>query len=247
MSSPITAPTTGTAAFAVDNKGRRTVELEPAPRVRSASVIKPLLFWAAAALGPFADDRAVWEELAAPGITTSDNDATAALWSRVGEKPLLNWLNERAATSWCTAGAGEHPTLRVMVTGGELARAYAALGADDSAPAAQVRRWLRAVPPEQAFGLREVAAELRGVEAASVGIKCGWFGGERAHAVVLVEHELKTIGAVVTSSRPQDAIGHAAAQQASGDDGRLAALHDELFGRVIRSAARRALLVAAML
>jgi hypothetical protein len=238
---------TGTAALAVGRGGGRTLELDPAPRVRGASVVKPLLCWAGAALEPFAGDRGTWKTLARPAIITSDNAATAELWSRVGEEPLLSWLNERAGLSWCTDGDGEHPSLRVMVTAGELARGYAALAADESDDAVLVRGWMRAVRPEQTFGLREVAAEALGVDPASIGIKCGWFGGERAHAVVLVEHDMTVVGSVVTTHRAPDEVSRATAPRASGDDRRLVALHDERFGDAIRSATRRVLLVAAAL
>lgn len=243
----VSAPATGIAAFAVDRGGSRTFELESAPRLRAASVIKPLLFWAGAASESFAGDHASWTVLAEPGITTSDNEATAALWSRVGEEPLLAWLNERIGLSWHTDGDGEHPCLRVMVTADELARGYAALAADATDAALQVCRWMRGVRAEQTFGLKRVAAEALDVAEGVVAVKCGWFGGECAHAVVLVEDQERTVGSVVTTYRPADEASRSAAQDASGDDGRLVALHDVLAGEPIRSAARRALIVAANL
>ena len=213
--------------------------------MRGASVIKPLLFWAGAASESFAGDHASWTALAEPGITTSNNEAAAALWSRVGEEPLLAWLNQRTGLSWHADGSGgEHPSLRVMVTAGELARGYAALAADDTDAALQVRRWMRGIRAEQGFGLRGVAAEALDVAEGLVGIKCGWFGGDRAHAVVLVEDQGRTVGSVVTTCRPADETTRTAAQAESGDDGRLVALHDALAGDPIRSATRRALLVA---
>jgi hypothetical protein len=239
------APATGIAAFAVDDGGSRTWELESAPRLRAASVVKPLLFWAGATAESFAGDRAGWAALGQPGITTSDNEATAALWSRVGGERLLAWLDERTGVTWHTAGEGEHPSLRVMVTAGELARAYAALASDRTDVALQVRGWMRAVRAEQTFGVRGVAAEALAVEEAVVGVKCGWFGAERAHAVVMVEDEQRTVGSVVTALLSPDAAGRAAAHEASSDDGRLVAVHDALAGEALRSATRRALLLAA--
>jgi hypothetical protein len=223
------------------------VELEYAPRLRAASVVKPLLFWAGATSESFAGDRACWAAFAEPGIARSDNEATAALWLRVGGEPLLAWLNERTGVTWYADGEGEHPSLRVMVTAGELARAYAALGADDSDAALGVRRWMRAVRADQTFGVRGVAAEALGVEEAVVGVKCGWFGAERAHAVVMVEDERRTVGSVVMTFRSPDAASRAAAREASGDDGRLVAVHDAIAGETLRSATRRALLLAATL
>lgn len=242
-----TAPTVCAAAFIVDHRGSRTAELDRGARVRGASVLKPLLCWAASRLEPFAGDRAAWAALTEPAITTSDNEALAALWDEVGEAPLLGWLNERLTLGWHVGGAGEHPALRVMVTAGELAQAYAALAADRAAEAAQVRRWMRAVVPEQSFGLRKVAAGALGVERALVGVKCGWFGAERAHAVVMIEDEARAIGAAITCVRSPDAASRAAAQEAAADQRRLVNLHDALFGRAIRSPARRALVVASTL
>jgi hypothetical protein len=144
-------------------------------------------------------------------------------------------------------GAGEHPSLRVSVTAHELARGYAGLAADASDAAVQVRRWMRGVRADQSFGLRAVAAAALGVDEAAVGVKCGWFGGARAHAVVLVELQRRTLGAVVMTQLTPDAEARAAARAARGDDAALVALHDALAGDAIRAAIRRALVVASTL
>lgn len=223
----------------------RTVELDVARRGLGASVLKPLLCWAAADLVPFADRPDEWAALAEPAITASDNAATATIWTRAGGGALLAWLDERIGATWHTEPGGEHPSLRVMVTADELAHGYARLAADRSDPAVQVQRWMRAVRPDQTFGLRAVAAAALGVDEGAVGVKCGWFGGERAHAVVLIEVQRRTLGAVVMTHSTPDAAARAAAHAASSDDARLAALHDALAGDAIRSGVRRALVVAA--
>jgi len=240
-------PAIGIAALAVDHAGSRTRELQPAPRVRAASVVKPLLAWGAANCGPFANDRTAWEVLARPGVTTSDNKATAALWSRSGGERLVASLNDRLGLGWHVEGDGEHPSLRLMVTAGELARAYAALASDDTDVGSQLRQWMCEVPTEQTFGLRRVACDTLAVEEGAVGVKCGWFGGERAHAIVLVETQGRTVGAAVTTSWSPDAATRAAVRAAIGHDMKLAAAHDILAGEDIRSATRRALLVASEL
>src|SRR5262245_2548872 len=185
----------GIAAFAVDSAGARPRELQPAPRVRAASVTKPLLFWAGARMEPFASDRAAWEALARPAVTFSDNDATAELWSRVGGNGLLAAVRALAGVTWTTDRDGEHEALRLLVTAGEAATAYAAFALDESHTAQQLRRWMREVPEEQTFGIREVAGTALRVPAESVGVKCGWFGGERAHAAVLAEVDNSILGA----------------------------------------------------
>jgi hypothetical protein len=239
------APAIGIAAFAVSDGGSsRTLELQPAPRVRAASVIKPLLAWVAATSTDVAQDDAEWEVLARPAVTISDNSATAALWTRHGEEGLLASLNVRTGLAWDVDGDGEHPALRIMVTAGELARAYAALASDRTDFGIQLRQWMREVPPEQTFGVRRVACDTLPIEEGAVGVKCGWFGRERAHAIVLVETGGRAIGAAVTTSCSTDEASRAAVQHAIGNDTKLAAAHDALAGDDIRSAVRRALLVA---
>jgi hypothetical protein len=239
-----TLPVVGFAALVADRSGRWWREIEAAPRMRGASVLKPLLFWVAAELRPFATDRQAWTEIARPAIVRSDNDATAELWSRVGEDRLLTEVEARAGVAWTTGGVGEHPSLRVMVTAGELAGAYAALASDNGVAAIQVRRWMREVPSDQAFGLRRIASDVLEVEEDVVGVKCGWFGLERAHAVVLVEVEDRILGAAVTTELRPDASRRAVARQASGDDARLVAAHDAVLGPTIRTSAAHALQAA---
>ena len=245
------ATTVGVAALAVDAAGSRFSELQSSASVRGASVIKPLLFWVGAASPPFATDPAGWERIARPAVTTSDNDATAALWSRAGGRVLLASLRERTGVAWATAGSGEHPALRVMVTARELAQAYAVFASDVSACAKQLRRWMCEVPAAQTFGLRPVAGDALGAPEASVGVKCGWFGLERAHAVVLVEQEGRFLGAAVTACRSPDAASDAALHEALRDPGehhsKLPRAHDLFLGQAVRSATREALLAATAL
>ena len=237
----------GIAAFSVGDVGVVTVEVQAGGRVRSASVVKPLLVWVAADIGGFARDRQAWEAHARPAITTSDNDATAAVWSRAGADRLLATLGQRTGVAWQPEGTGEHPSLRLMVTAAELAQGYAVLAADPGDAARDVRRWLREVRSEQTFGLRAVAAEAAGAAEADVGIKCGWFAGERVHAVALVSLTDRVVGGAVTTSWPPDPSRRTAFSDAAGDDRALVALHDELAGDTLRSAMAQALACAAEL
>lgn len=148
----------------------------------------------------------------------------------------------RLARRW----RGRAPVLRISVTAGELARAYAALAADQGDAAIQIRQW-REVPNEQTFGVREVARRLLGVEDRDVAVKCGWFGGERVHAIVLVKVRDRTIGAAVTTSRSPDPATAVAVRDASGDDRKLDAAHERVAGEDIREAIRRELLDASEL
>ncbi len=232
----------GVAAFSTRAARVQTVDLQTAKRVRSASVIKPLLAWTAATLPPFVENTGEWLTLARPAITSSDNAAMAALWSRAGGDRLVASLNDRVAVQWSVAGHGEHPALRLMVTAQELAGAYGALALSPCGVSAQIGQWMREVPEIQTFGLRPVVTYTLGVDEASVGIKCGWFGGERAHAVVVVDMPDHTVGAVVTTSGTPDLTVLATIGEAVGNDARLAALHDTLAGPTIRSAVEQALL-----
>lgn len=132
-------PELGVGAFVVDAKGARCVELRPAPPVRAASVLKPLLAWTAADRAPFVGDDAHWKRLAQQSVVVSDNPATAELWSRAGEEQLLESLNERVGMGWRIDSGREHPSLRILVAAGELAAAYAAFAAEDTTVARMIR------------------------------------------------------------------------------------------------------------
>jgi len=237
----------GIAALVVDDTGSRCSSIESACRVRAASILKPLLFWVGADEKPYAEDRAAWAALAAPAVTRSDNGATAELWARVGEERLLASIADRTGVVWTTEWGREHPALRVLVTAPDLAVAFASFASDSGQRAVDLRRWMRDVPAEQTFGVRDVAADAFNVPDAVVGVKCGWFGVERVHAVTLVELPDRTVGAAVTTYRPPDTASRAAAVGASGNPAKLLAAHDAFAGTQIRKATRRALEVAASL
>jgi len=236
-----TSPSIGLVAFAVDRHGERSEEIDAAPPVRGASVVKPLLVWVGAGVEPFASDRERWEAIGRPAVTVSDNEATAVLWSTAGGEHLLTELTDRAGVAWSPAGDGEHPALRLMVTAGELARAYLRLASDENPSAVLVRQWMRQVPNGQTFDLCRIAAETIGCPEGSVGVKCGWFGLERAHAVVLAQLGERTLGAAVTTTHRPDATNRAKAQALSGNEPGLVLTHNVLAGDAIRGASRRAL------
>lgn len=244
MSPPLTI---GITAFAVDDAGERRSELQRAPRVRAASMAKPLLFWAAASVEPFANDQTTWEALARPAVTVSDNGATAELWSRAGEGPLLASIERLTGVTWRTDADGEHEALRLLVTAEEVASVYSAFTRDRGEAARQLRTWMREVPEEQTFGLRDVAAATLGIPPTAVGVKCGWFGGERAHAAVVADVDDAVLGVVVTTTRPPDAATRRACARAAGSTTELVAIHEELAGSSIRRAAGRGLELAGSL
>jgi hypothetical protein len=179
--------------------------------------------------------------------SVSDNDAIALLWSRVGGERLLAMVNEHAGVQWRTDDGDEHPSLRVLVTAAELARAYGTFVADDRDVATMVRAWMYAVPAAQTFGTRQIACEKLGVTEAVVAVKCGWFGCERFHAVTLVDLGDRTVGAAVMTFRPPDATSRASSHAAHGNDEQIVAAHDALCGPSVREGTRRALQVAVAL
>ncbi|MBK5223227.1 MAG: hypothetical protein JJE52_10195 [Acidimicrobiia bacterium] len=205
-------------------------------------MLKPLLFWAGASATPFVTDPRAWERLAAPAVIVSDNDATAALWSTVGEAQLFGTIEERTGIGWHTEAGEEHPALRLVVSTEEVATAYATFAADEGDIAMRLRAWMRDVPESQTFGTRPVAHGVIGVPESSVAVKSGWFGLERAHAVTLVAAGDRTVGAVVMTARPADATSRAAAQTPAEDD--LVALHDTFAGPSIRAGTERGLRLA---
>ncbi|MFV0306548.1 MAG: hypothetical protein ACK5OX_02255 [Desertimonas sp.] len=92
-----------------------------------------------------------------------------------------------------------------------------------------------------------MASQVLGVDERAVGLKCGWFGGTRAHTIVLVERDRQVLGATVTTSRSPDGSGDAAAREAFGNDMRLGEMHDRIAGDAIRAATTRGQVAAAEL
>ncbi|GAA2683102.1 hypothetical protein [Nonomuraea recticatena] len=154
-------------------------------RLRCASLLKPLYCWAAAA---HVADQGFWRHHAEPAVITSSNSDTRALWMAVGPRVILAELRRRCGVSWRPANGDPSRFGSVEVAAAEVADAYAALSQSALAGdpvAADVLSWMREVPADQAFGVRDV---LRVPEAA---IKCGWYGGAdeswlRTHAVVVI-------------------------------------------------------------
>lgn len=85
-------------------------------------------------------------------------------------------------------------------------------------------------------GLRRVAHDTLDVDEGAVEIKCGWFGGARAHAVAMVECDGRIVGTVATTTSSPTADELATMRNATGDDNKLAAAHDALVGEHVRDA-----------
>lgn len=210
-----------------------------------ASMLKPLYFWAAARLAPFADDRLRWRMLAAPAVTTSANDPTTEVWETVGEHALLAELRRISGVAFSDADQVGHPWGRVPVTAAQLAGAYAALAADPGDVAAELRGYLLAVPDEQTFGVRAAFAERIGVAPGEVMAKSGWFSapeetGIRTHSVALHGGPGRFTGVAVTTFVETTPTARATYAATYADGPEVLPIHRATAGELLVDAVRRA-------
>ena len=199
--------------WATDSEPRITQLGQPAVRVRCASVLKPIYFWAASTLPAFRDDVDGWAELAEPAVTASSNDPTVAIWQECTPDALLDAIARLTGVRWQSDRSAERSFGRVLVHAEEVARAYAALAVaawSEDAAAGRVLGWMRAVPDRQTFGARTAAAHALGVRHAEVGVKAGWYidadeTALRTHAVtVTVTGDGTARGSAVLTALPVD-------------------------------------------
>jgi hypothetical protein len=242
-----------TAAFVVrGDRVRMTAAPGETGRLRCASLLKPLLFWAGAGAGAgvFADHDA-WAAAASAAVVRSANDPTVGLWNACGADRLLALLAERTRRSWTVEPGGSRGFGRVLITATDAAAGYAALalaarnGGDGVAP--QLLEWMRCVPERQTFGARRAAAEQLGVPAAAVAVKCGWFCAEdetrlRTHAVTLTDTPGgDTRGSVVLTAIDAPAAVRAAYAQAYVHGDEVLHHHWKLAADTVAAATRDAL------
>jgi hypothetical protein len=245
---PVPAPHVDAAGFVVpagEAEPRLTQAGRPDRALRCASVLKPLLFWAAAGLPPLRDDPESWAVLAKPAVTVSANDPTVAIWQEPGPDALLDRLGALGGTRWGTDPAATPTFGKVMVRAAEVARGYAALAvaARSADPVAeQLLGWMRDVPEEQTFGARAEAAAALGVDPATVATKCGWFGDDdetvlRTHAVTVCLLPGGSVrGTAVLTAVPFDAAARAVYAAAYQDGPEVLPMHAARAGRLIAEA-----------
>jgi hypothetical protein len=179
---------------------RATAARRGAARLRCASVLKPLVVWVAAGGRSEDGERA---------ICYSDNAATQRLWHGGPPPRILDRLAGSTGVRWRQAGADPSWFGGVEVSATELVTAYGALARDPSA--ARVLDWMRAVAPEQAFGVPGAVADTLGVPAGDVAVKAGWIGHPdetvlRTHAVAVAERdgEIVVVAALTALPYPAD-------------------------------------------
>jgi hypothetical protein len=174
-----------------------------AARLRCASVLKPLIVWVAG--GGRADDGE-------HAIRYSDNAATNRMWHAGPPPRILDRLAAATGVRWRQAGADPGSFGGVEVSATELVAAYGALARASAGDpvAARAVGWMRAVAPEQAFGIPDAVADTLGVPAASVAVKAGWIGYAdetvlRTHAVALAERDGETVVVAALTALPYPA------------------------------------------
>jgi hypothetical protein len=221
--------------------------------LRCASVLKPLLFWAA--VDAFAD-REAWAAAARPAVVCSANAPAVQLWERLGGRELLSRLAARSGGSWPLEPGGARSFGRVLVTAPQVAGAYAQLALAarrGDEPAAQLLEWMRRVPERQTFGARRAAARALAVGEDGVAVKCGWFldtdeAALRTHAVTVCESADGSLrGSAVLTAVEAPAGLHAAyaREYVHGDE--VLHHHWELAGDAVVEGTRAALEAATRL
>jgi hypothetical protein len=210
-------------------------------RLRSASVLKPLLFWAAHSLPPFDGDPARWRRLAMAAVTRSDNAATVEAWRACGGRRLLAALSELTTVTLAQEPGGVRSFGRVLIHAHETATAYARLVESAQPATRRLLDWMRAVPDRQTFGVRAVAAAKLGVDPETVAVKCGWYCAPdeqrlRTHAVTITATGQDTLGTVVLTALPlAERERRSYARKYRGGEGVLP-LHESLAGSVLQAA-----------
>jgi hypothetical protein len=213
-------------------------------RYRSASVLKPLLFWAAAWHEPYRWDREGWADQARPAVTVSDNAATTAMCDTVGQDVLLDRLACLTGVAWHVEPDSPRSFIRVLITADELAAGYAKLaaaaGTGDEA-ATDLLTWMRQVPEPQTFGTRAVVATELGADPASVAVTCGWFAHRdetviRTHAVTVARagDGAEHVTAVLTAV-PLSATAHTDYERAYDGGQDVTGVHQDFAGHTVRA------------
>jgi hypothetical protein len=246
-----TEPTVQTAAFLLppaESTALFTMD-DAVERLRCASVLKPLVFWAAAGLPPYVGAPADWERLARDGVTVSANDSTVEVWQTCGGEPLLDALADRTGLRLPLESGGERAFGRVLITADDLARGYARLAASGDAAAGRVRRWMLDVPDRQTFGVRPLVARRLGVPASHVAVKSGWFCDSdeqriRTHVVTMTETRAGIVGTAVLTALPADQALRRAYTATYRHGEEVLELHEQHAGSTVRAATEQAAGVA---
>lgn len=179
---------------------RATAARRGAARLRCASVLKPLIVWAAGS-GRTADGE--------QAIRYSDNAATNRIWHAGPPPRILDRLAASTGVRWRPAGADPGSFGGVEVSATELVTAYGALARATAGDptAARVLGWMGEVAPEQAFGIPDAVADTLGVPAATVAVKAGWIGQRdetvlRTHVVAVAERDGEIVVVAAMTALP---------------------------------------------
>jgi hypothetical protein len=214
-------------------------------RLRCASLLKPLLFWAAAGLQPYATAPDEWERLARDAITVSANDPTAHVWRACGAEALLDAVAARTAVALPLEAGGARSFGRVLVTADDVARSYARLAVSAERAAVLVRRWMLAVPDRQTFGVRPLLARRLRLPGSAVAVKSGWFCDTdeqriRTHVVTMTATAAGVVGTVVLTAIPAGAAVRRAYSGVYRTGEEVLGLHEQHAGAILRAASEQA-------
>ncbi len=247
MSVTAPPPTVQASAFVLPTATRSPLFVRDGSgeRLRCASVIKPLLFWAAAHLPPYSAAPGSWERLAAEAVTVSANAPTVQMWRACGAGALLDGLEQRTGMRFPVERGGARSFGRVLVTADEVALGYARLAAAEDHSALLVRNWMLDVPDRQTFEVRPVIARTLGVTDSHVGVKCGWFCDTdetrvRTHVVTMTCTPDGVIGTVVLTALAAEEAFRRAHTDAYRYGDEVLELHEQHAGPTVRAATKLA-------
>jgi hypothetical protein len=212
-----------------------------AARLRCASLLKPLLVWAAAHTSPWAGDPEGWAAHGEDAVTRSDNAATNRIWHGTGPARLLDRLAAATGVRWTLPGGDPTWFGGIEVSATEIVTAYGALAraAAGDPSAARVLDWMRRVAPEQSFGARAALAAGFGCEPGTVAVKAGWFGHAeetalRTHVVAVAERDGETVVIAALSALPYPDPTDRDRYRRDLPAGRLIREHERLAGSLLR-------------
>jgi hypothetical protein len=247
MSVPRPASTAQTAAFLLPApaSAARFVTAGDDERLRCASLLKPLLCWAAATLAPYVTAPAEWERLAHDAVAVSANEPAARMWEACGADTLLDALAHKTAVRLPLECGGTRSFGRVLITADDVARGYARLAASGDTAAGLVRRWMLDVPDRQTFAVRPLVARRLGVAASHVAVKAGWFCDTdeqriRTHVVTMTATDAGIVGTVVLTALPAGDAVRRAYTAAYRDGDEVLGLHEQHAGPTVRKATEQA-------
>jgi hypothetical protein len=214
-------------------------------RLRCASVLKPLLFWAAGGLEPFGSESVRWKRLAMEAVTVSANGPTVEMWDACGGRSLLDALAAKTDVVVQLAPGGSRAFGRVLVAASDVSQAYARLAGSEERVPGRLLAWMREVPDRQTFGVRPAIARQLDVPPSSVAVKCGWFCDSdetrlRTQVVTVTTTPIAVVGTVVLTAIPIDESTRRTYADTYREGDEVLGVHERVAGATLRAATEAA-------